>query len=52
MLISFIFGIAPSICTSLIFSIDDFNKYLEECKKKGFNLESKTNNDSYDAFIL
>lgn len=31
-------------------SIDDFNKYLEECKKKGFNLESKTNNDSYDAF--
>lgn len=31
-------------------SIDDFNKYLEECKQKGFTLESKTNNDSYDAF--
>ena len=31
-------------------SIDDFNKYLEECKKKGFTLESKTNNNSYDAF--
>ena len=31
-------------------SVNDFNKYLEECKKKGFTLESKIDNDSYDAF--
>lgn len=31
-------------------SREDYSKYIEECKEKGFNVESKKDTDLYDAF--
>lgn len=31
-------------------SKEDYNKYVEKCKKKGFTIDSKNDTDSYDAF--
>lgn len=31
-------------------SREDYNKYVELCKKNGFTIESKNDTDSYDAF--